>query len=904
MIIMGYVRQIRVVILCLLFITGCNLKSPNELVREAKLHRSQNHVGIALLELKDILQKYPDNESALVELSAILLEKKQYSEVIELLTTVVEGGSTSQIILYSLVDALIHTAKFQNAFSIIDDNQDQFQTAQGLALSGHCFAGLNEVEKAKNYYQRALLIDPDLISSHLGLAQEGIIQAEKNKSNVSAKRNTQDTENDWIVPSSHRIYSEDNSVLDDSKKHLEKVLEIEAEHVVANYLFATIHYFENNISETQKFLNKVLKVEPNHKESLFLMGKLHLDLRHLDRSETFLSRYLKVYPNDLDVRMYIASIFLRKQQPDSTLEILENHYEVGRTNSEFLLILGNAYLFKGENDSAIEYFEQARQVSPNSVLVKMYSAMGYLGRSNDIKNDREKAIKLLEEVVEIEPENDHAGISLITTLLQESKYEQAKTIADKLIKQSPDTPMLWYLSGIASQSMGDLEQAITAFLKTLDLKRPFIFATVRLAKIHQQKGNYDLASKHFEEALYDSPYNPEIMTEMAIQEQILGNNDKAVELLKMAKDRNSEALSPRLLLGTYYLGLGQINKAQRILEELEHLSPNRPDVQMYFGDVKLATNRSSEAVNIFSKLIMLKPDSPELLTKYATALRMNGQIEESQKALDSALILSNRSNPESLIELGKQALLLKNYSEVEIISNDLKVRFSDRSDGYILHGDMLIKQSKFSEAISAYKDAIAKHKTTGLVLKLYNAFLKSGLNIEAQSMLEQEAQKQPDNLRIGMTLAANKHKSGDTKTAISVYENLLKVYPENALVLNNLAWVYNEIDLKKALSLAKRAYLATPEIPQVIDSYGWFSVLEGQLEQGQNLLELAIDKSPGEPEFHYHLAEALVRSGEPGSARKSLEIALASQKKFNGRDAAEELFLKLNRGGLETKIEL
>ncbi|MFK8067517.1 MAG: XrtA/PEP-CTERM system TPR-repeat protein PrsT [Gammaproteobacteria bacterium] len=904
MIIMGYGKQISIVVLSFLFLSGCDFNNPEELVLKAKLHRSQDHVKVAVLELKNILQKYPDNESALAELSEILLEKKQYLEVIDLLSTSIERGLNNQVIIYSYVDALIHTAKFEKALLIVKDNSDQFETAQGLALTGHCYAGLNEVEKAKTYYKKGLLIDPGLISSHLGLAQEGIIQAEKNKSNIKVKNEKKDVKNNWVTPTNPPAYSQPLNVLDESKKHLEKVLEIEPDHVVANYLFATINYFENSPSRTKTSLNKVLNIESNHKESLFLMGKLYLESGHLEKSGEFLNRYLKVAPNDLNARMYFASVLLRRHQPDSALEILKDYYELGKTNSEFLLVLGNAYLFKAENDLAIEYFEQARQISASSVLVKMYTAMGYIGRNDELKNDRKTAIKLLEEVIEVEPENDQASISLITSLLQESEYEQAKKVAEKLIKYSPKAPMPWYLSGIASQSMGDLDHAIIAFTKSLELRHPFIPATIRLAKIYQQKGNYDLASKQFDEALYDSPYNPEIMTEMAIQEQTLGNNDKAVELLKMARSRNSQALSPRLLLGTYYLRLGQINKAQKVLKEMNRLAPDRPDVQMFLGDVKLATNRSTEAVNIFSKLIILKPDSPELLTKYATALRMNGQIEESKKALSSALILSNRNNPESLIEQGKQALLSKNYSEVEMISNDLRSRFPDRSDDYILQGDMFVIQNKFSEAIPAYQAAIAKNQTTGLVLKLHNAFIQSGLNSEASTLLENAAKKQPDNLRLGMTLAANKHESGDSKTAINIYENLLKQHPDNALLLNNYAWIYNEIDLKKALSLAKRAYQATPEIPQIIDSYGWFSVLGGQLEQGQNLLELAVDKSPAEPEFHYHLAEALIRSGKSNSARKSLEIALASQEKFTGRDEAEKLFLKLNREELEVHTTL
>jgi len=897
-------KLITALVLSVMFLSACNTKTPEELVLKAKLHHTQGNTEVAVIELREILQKNPELVSAMEELNSIYVEKKKYTEIINLLRSPVQKGLSDQGILYPFTDALIHEAKFEEAYSLINRYSEKFMTAQGLALEGHCLAGLNKSAEARESYKQALLLDENLISAHLGLAQEAIIATETNQPKQQpGQQKIQNKHSEWVNKSVSVTSAENNISLKEARLHLQKILSLEPDNTVGNYLTATIFYLEKNTTEMERSLHRVLKEDPEHKESLLLMGKLHLELSHLDQSERFLSKYLKTTPNDLKARMYLASIMLRKHQPDRALMLLEDYSDQGQNDPEYMLILGNSYLALNNNDFAIDNFEKAHAIFPSSTLVKMYSAMGYLARSNTEKNDRDSAIRLLREVLEIEPENKQAGISLITTLLQESDFEGAEKVAENVIKHYPKAPVPWYLRGLSWQGMDNDLKAIEAYKKTLEFNHSFIPATIRLAKIHQNNGEYELAQKQYEAGLYDSPYNAEIMTEMAIYEQKIGNNEKAVEILELARDRNHDSLSPRLLLGTYYLRRGQVNSAQQIMDELNEIEPDRPDVQMYFGQIKLATGRSSEAVSIFSKLIQLKPDSPDLLTKYGSALRMNGETENSRNALKTAWALSERSIPEALIELGKLELAEKNYQDVRTIINDLQSEFPDLAGGYILEGDLEIRQQNPLAAILPFQLARKRNNITSVILKLFNAYSLSGADDKAYALLGDAVQKKPDDLRLGMTFASVKQKSGDHSSAITIYQNLLTKYPENSLILNNLAWVYHKTDRKKALSFAQRAYQVTPDLPQIIDSYGWFCVLDGRIEQGLNLLETAVEKSPADPEYRYHLAEALFISGKKDSARKSLEQALANQERFNGRNEAEELLLKLSRE-VETTKEL
>ncbi len=888
---------LKIVFLSTLILTGCNKKTPEETIALAKEFHAQGNSQVAVIELKNLLQEKPQQISALILLNKIYTDKKQYPAIIKLLTKPVATGIDTQEIVFSLTDALIQQAKFADALAITQSYPDHFQLGQGLALKGHIFAGLNQVVKAIQFYEQALVLNNDLISAHLGLAQEYIISTEEHK--VQQASVLKRSSNNWVIKTTP-VDKIGNEPTEKALEHLRKVLSLEENNVVANYLLATIYYLSKDISEAQKSINKVLEVDPEHKESLLLMGKLHLELAHIDKSEKYLKEYIKLAPKDLKARMYLSSIMLRKKQPDLALELVVDYKEEGSTDAEYLLILGNIYLAKRNNDLAIDYFAKAHDIFPQSALVKMYFAMGYLARSDQLKGDHASAIHLLEEVLAIEPDNSQAGISLITTLLQIEDYSTAILIAEAMIVRSPKSPMPWYLSGIAYQSLNKIDKAIQAFKKTLVLNHSFVPGTIRLAKIYQAQGDLSLAKKQYETGLYDSPYNAQIMTEMALLEQKAGNKIKAIELLELARDRNREALSPRLLLGTYYLRKGQVSVAKQLMAELEKLAPSRPDVQMYFGQVQLATGRVSEAVTTFSGLIQLQPSSPDILAKYGSALRLSGQLAEGRKAFESAIGLSDSPSSEVLIELAKLELTANDFQKTRDLIVKIRSNFGELASGQLLEGDLAMRLKNPSEAVNFYERANELNHATSTILKLYEAYSQAGMSDKASLFLKRSAKDNPNDLRLSMTLANIKHQQGDSEAAIEIYQGLLEQYPKNALILNNLAWVYDLTNSKKALFFAEKAYLSTPDLPQIIDSYGWFCIHEGRLKEGVSLLKTAVQKSPADPEFRYHLAEALFKSGKKGLARESLEIALASQQNFNGRNEAEDLLLKLSRSEVVT----
>jgi Tfp pilus assembly protein PilF len=119
--------------------------------------------------------------------------------------------------------------------------------------------------------------------------------------------------------------------------------------------------------------------------------------------------------------------------------------------------------------------------------------------------------------------------------------------------------------------------------------------------------------------------------------------------------------------------------------------------------------------------------------------------------------------------------------------------------------------------------------------------------------------------------------TGATDRAIAEYESALEASPGNAVLLNNLAVLYQKKGDTRALAVAEQAYSAAPGNPAIQDTYGWLLVETGSLDKGLQLLRSSAKALANVPEAQYHLGAALAKKGETNEARRLLEQVIAGQ---------------------------
>ena len=79
--------------------------------------------------------------------------------------------------------------------------------------------------------------------------------------------------------------------------------------------------------------------------------------------------------------------------------------------------------------------------------------------------------------------------------------------------------------------------------------------------------------------------------------------------------------------------------------------------------------------------------------------------------------------------------------------------------------------------------------------------------------------------------------------------------------------MYSQKDDPRAVEYAKRSFEILGNRPEILDTYGWVLVKNGQIEKGVQLLQEALVGLPDHPEISYHTAYAFVKAGRNQEAR-------------------------------------
>ncbi|MFT6580606.1 MAG: putative Zn-dependent protease [Alphaproteobacteria bacterium] len=176
---------------------------------------------------------------------------------------------------------------------------------------------------------------------------------------------------------------------------------------------------------------------------------------------------------------------------------------------------------------------------------------------------------------------------------------------------------------------------------------------------------------------------------------------------------------------------------------------------------------------------------------------------------------------------------------------------------------------------------------------MYQSNLRSGNSANAQKTLTDWLNSHPDDNEIRFLYASSLIGAKDYKGAVQENEKLLQKFPENAAILNDLAWFYGELADKRAIPYAKRAHALQPNSDAIADTLGWLLLSAGQTKESLPILKAAHENAPTHPEIGYHYAVSQSESGQKNAARETIKAILDTGKKFPDIVKARDLYKKL-----------
>ncbi len=149
---------------------------------------------------------------------------------------------------------------------------------------------------------------------------------------------------------------------------------------------------------------------------------------------------------------------------------------------------------------------------------------------------------------------------------------------------------------------------------------------------------------------------------------------------------------------------------------------------------------------------------------------------------------------------------------------------------------------------------------------------------KAAKAYEKSLEVQPNNIPSLTGIASVYDLQKEYTKSDSAYAILLKMTPENALILNNYSYslsVRGE-KLKEALQMSKKAVSKEPANSSYLDTIGWIYFKMGELEKALEYVQQA-EAVSNEPnwEIYLHLGDIYDKMGNSQKAQENWSKALA-----------------------------
>jgi tetratricopeptide (TPR) repeat protein len=560
----------------------------------------------------------------------------------------------------------------------------------------------------------------------------------------------------------------------------------------------------------------------------------------------------------------LYKMYLLRRKPDQAEQILKEGYQNNPKQYGFLTLLAMHYYGQRRRDDMVNVLQQIKAHAKDFdqaylTVGDFYLRMGdgdsaireyregitkdarkkstYQKRIIEVlmrQGKKQEAAELNQEILKENPKDNDARGLAAGLMLEKGDVTKALAELQAVVTRAPDNPVSRFSLGRAHLARGEWEQARQQFVKAIELKPDYMLPRLALAQLQVSRGEYDSALK----------------TAQGILQIDRGN------------------INARLIESAALMGQKKFGDSRTLLDAMMKANPSSPDVLFQLGVVNLAEGKYKDAEDSFRRSYQLNP---------ANSRGLMGVVET---------YLAQRTTAKT----DEAIKMLRTESD----------KAPNRLDLLLAIGNTAVRAGKFDMAIETFNKVLAgldkNPKARGDVyLRIGETYrLKGDFNSAVQA-LQKARENVPDSIMVLSTLALVLDFAGRRPEAKQVYEATVKLDPNNAVALNNYAFLIAETggDLDDALSKAQRAKQLLPNLNEISDTLGWIYLKKSMYDTAIDVFKDLVIKQPNHSTFHFHLGMAYSQKGDRSKAVEQLKEALKYNPAKEEKDRIQQLITKL-----------
>jgi tetratricopeptide (TPR) repeat protein len=453
---------------------------------------------------------------------------------------------------------------------------------------------------------------------------------------------------------------------------------------------------------------------------------------------------------------------------------------------------------------------------------------------------------------------------VIEVLMRQGKRSEAAEINSQILKEDPKDNDARGLAASFLLDKGDIAKALAELQAVVTRAPDNPVSRYNLGRAHAARGEFEQARQQFQKAIELNPNYVLARLAMAKLQVARQEFDAALKTAEAVLTIDKGNVNARLIESAAMMGLKKFGDSHVMLDTMLKTNPGSPDVLFQLGVVNLAEKRYKEAEDAFRRAYQLNPaDSRGLMGIVETDMAQN-KADEALKLLQSE---SDKApgRIDLLLSLANVAVRAGKY--------DFAIQTYDR---------MLVLTDKSLKAGDIY-------------MRIGETYRRKGDANNAIKALQKARETLPDNAMVLATLGLVLDGASRKPEAKQFYEATLKMEPNNAIVLNNLAYLLAETggDLNDALTKVQRAKQIRTDLPEISDTLGWIYLKKGLADNAIDVFKDLVAKEPHHATYRYHLAMAYSQKGDRTKAMEQLKEALKYSPKSDEKEKIQQLITKL-----------
>ena len=631
-------------------------------------------------------------------------------------------------------------------------------------------------------------------------------------------------------------------------------------------------------------LKTVLQKSPESAEARFLLGKALLESGENTAAVLELTKAADLgYSKDRTLPLLAKSLLLQNDHK----KIIEQYSNVELTEPAATASLRTsvavALLRQGQREKAEAALHEALRADPKFAPARVWQSIFKASRG-----DSDGALKILEEVIALEPSNREAWQAKGELLLTSKSDPKGATAAFKKAIEIDEKYLPAYSALITSALVNRDVPAMIEYVKELKRVLPKNPQTKYFeAQSAYLKQDFGVAREISLQLLKFAPDSVRLLQLAGAIEFGARSTARAEAYLSKAVALDPAYSPARRLLAKTYLRSGQPEKALSTLKLLLAAPDDDVDALATAAEASLHLGDAQKAEAYFARAAKANPEDPRFKTSLALLNLTKGNTEAAFKELDAVVAVDKGVYAD--MALISARLRRKEYGAALTAIDRMEKKQPKQAFTANLRGQVLLAQKDLAGARSSFEMALSIDPVYyPAVAELASLDVAEKAPDKARARLETLLRSDPKNARALLAMAelrvAEGAKSDEIELLVrrAVSASPTDPAPRQALVRYYMV----KHDTKAALSEAQAGVVALPGNLDLLDALGQAQIAAGDIQQAVITFKKVTIAMPGSPQPHMRLANLYLTAKDykasAASLNKALELAPGYLQAYRG----------------------